>query len=67
MRNPVGQTDLGDGCSSCSRQFTDPAQIHKFFLTAYVRTDQRVDYEAQYCDDCSAMLENEFGMKVHNV
>lgn len=65
-RNPLGNTDLEPGCNSCRAEFSDPEQIRYFYATAWIRSDSRVDYEAQYCKDCADMLIHEFDMKVRN-
>jgi hypothetical protein len=66
-KNTDTQAMLNGGCSSCHAELTTPDQINQFWCTAYVRTDVRKDYQAQYCDDCAHMLQDQLKLKVHNV
>ncbi len=64
-RNPTAQTQLPPGCSSCHAEISHPDEINQFWITAYVRTDTRMDFEAQYCDDCAHMLQEQLQLKHH--
>lgn len=62
----LGAEEKEPTCTSCGAVFPTWSSLSHFYCTAYVRRDQRVDYFAFYCPDCSDIIQNEFRLEAAN-
>jgi hypothetical protein len=52
-----------EACTWCGVMVGTEAKLKPFYVTAYSQKNQRVDYYAYYCDECSGLVSKSFELK----
>ena len=52
-----------EACTWCGVTAESEARLKPFYVTAYTQKQQRVDYYAYYCDECSGLVSKSFELK----
>jgi hypothetical protein len=47
-------------CHSCGQLRGELGTLHPFYVTCWNRQQQRFDYSAAYCDECSTQVQSHF-------